>query len=206
MGLDGVVFLLRYRDDFEGYNPGSTAKYFSDQGGIFEVAACSRRTGKCLRQVMPRRGINWHYHPTPEPEAILGSLDRVDYEVSADAFLGDAGYVSVFGRVGSIPSDGSRPGSYELSLRENGNWDLNNHVGDTKKVLTSGHISIAPKSWHNLELRFKGSSIQALVDGKVAGRANDSSHLSDVVAIGSGWGNSEFDNFVVQTLERADSE
>jgi len=27
-----------------------------------------------------------------------------------------------------------------------------------------------------------------------------------MAAIGSGWGNSEFDNFVVQTLERANSE
>ena len=205
-GPDPSAFPMPYRDDFESYTLGSTPRYFSDQGGIFAVAACSERSGKCLRQVMPRKGINWNNHPTPEPETILGSLDWVDYEVSADAFLGDAGYVSVFGRVGSIPSDGSRPGSYELSLRENGNWELNNYVGDTKKVLTSGHISIAPKSWHNLELRFKGSSIQALVDGKVAARANDSSHLNGMVAIGSGWGNSEFDNFVVQTLERANSD
>lgn len=79
-------------------------------------------------------------------------------------------------------------------------WELNNYVGDAKKVLTSGHIPIAPKSWHNLELRFKGFSIQPLVDDKVAGRANDSSHLNGMVAIGSGWGHVEFDNLAVQAL------
>lgn len=199
-GVEGVAFPLPYRDDFEGYDRGATAKYFSDQGGIFEVAECSERRGKCLRQVMPREGINWYSHPTPEPETILGGLDWVDYEVSVDAFLDGAGYASVFGRVGTIPSDGSRPGSYEVNLREDGDWDLNNYLGGTKKVLTSGHVSIAPKSWHNLGLRFKGSSIEALVDGKVAGRANDSSHLNGMVAIGSGWGHIEFDNFVVQVV------
>jgi hypothetical protein len=199
-GPDPSAFPMPYQDDFESYTLGSTPRYFSDQGGIFAVAACSQRSGKCLRQVMPRKGINWGGHLTPEPETVLGDLDWVDYRVSADAFVGDAGHASVYGRVGLIPQNANPPESYELNLNENGEWSLNNYVGDTKKVLTSGHISIPPKSWHNLQLRFKGSSIQALVDGKVAGRANDSSHLNGMVAIGSGWGHVEFDNFVVQAL------
>ncbi len=205
-GPDASAFPMPYRDDFESYTLESTPKYFSDQGGIFAVAACSQRSGKCLRQVMPRRGIDWHYHPTPEPETVLGDMDWVDYQVSVDAFLGDAGYASVYGRVGLIPQNASRPESYELNLDENGDWSLNSYVGGTKKLLTSGHVSIPPKSWHNLELRFMGSSIEARIDRKMAGQANDSSHLNGRAAIGSGWGNSEFDNFVVQTLERANSE
>ncbi|MBZ5669558.1 MAG: galactosylceramidase [Acidobacteriia bacterium] len=200
------AFPISYRDDFESYTLGSTPRYFSDQGGIFSVAACSQRSSKCLRQVMPQRGIDWHYHPTPEPETVLGDMDWADYQVSVDAFLGDAGYASVYGRVGLIPQNASRPESYELNLNENGEWSLNSYVGGTKKLLTSGHLSIPPKSWHNLELRFMGSSIEARIDRKMAGQANDSSHLTGMAAIGSGWGNSEFDNFVVQTLERANSE
>jgi galactosylceramidase len=195
---DPRPFPVPYHDDFESYTLGTTPRYFSDQGGIFAVAACSRRPGKCLRQVMPAKGINWHSHITPEPVTILGSMDWVDYEVSADAFLGNAGSVSVFGRVGSMPQNASPPGSYELSLHENGEWDLNNYVDEARMVLVSGHISIAPHSWHNLGLRFEGAGIQALIDGRVAGQAHDSSHLSGMVAIGSGWGNSEFDNFSVK--------
>ena len=206
-GPDPLAFPLPYRDDFESYTLDSTPKYFSDQGGIFAVAPCSQRRGKCLRQVMPRQGINWGSHPTPEPETFLGDEDWVDYQASVDAFLGDAGHAgSIFGRVGLIRQSAGRPESYELNLDENGDWSLNSYVGGAKEVLTTGHISIAPKSWHHLELRFEGSNIQALVDTKMAGQAIDSSHLNGMAGIGSGWGNSEFDNFVVQAGKRADSE
>jgi hypothetical protein len=191
---DPSAFPIPYRDDFEGYKLDSTPRYFSDQGGIFSVAACHERSGKCLRQVMPRKGIDWGGHPTPEPETFLGDLDWVDYRVSVDAFLGDAGHVSVYGRVGLIPH---RPECYDLKLNASGEWSLNSYVAGAKKILTSGHLSLAPQSWQHLELRFEGSNIQALVDGKLAGQAVDSSHLSGMAGIGSGWGNSEFDNFEV---------
>ena len=197
-GPDPSAFPFPHREDFEGYSPRATPRYFSDQGGIFEVAACTQRAGQCLRQVMPRRGIDWHYHPTPEPETILGDLDWVDYQVSVDALLVDAGHASVFGRVGRVPQSASLPDSYELTLNASGDWSLNNHQDGAKKVLASGHFSLVPKAWHSLGLQFRGSSIKATIDGKAAGEANDSTRLNGMVAIGSGWGSSEFDNLVVQ--------
>ena len=65
-------FPLPYRDDFESYRPGQTPKYFSDQGGVFEVAE-RPDGGKCLRQTIVRRGIDWHFHPTPDPYTMIGS-------------------------------------------------------------------------------------------------------------------------------------
>jgi hypothetical protein len=205
-GPEASAFPMPYRDDFESYTLGSTPRYFSDQGGIFAVAECSQRGGKCLRQVMPRRGIDWHYHPTPEPETILGDLDWVDYQVSVDAYLGSAGFASVFGRVGSVPQNASRPESYELSLSANGDWSLNSCVGGTKKLLTSGHVGSGPKSWHNVELRFVASRVEVRIDHQLAGQANDSSRLNGMAAIGSGWGDSEFDNFEVRKLDEVHAE
>lgn len=200
VGTGSISFPLPYRDDFESYNPGATPRYFSDQGGIFEIAQCSGRGGKCLRQVMPGKGIDWHYHLTPDPETILGSTEWVDYQVSTDVFLDGGGYVSLFGRVGAVPSDTSRPDSYELSVRDNGNWELNTYTNKQKTVLASGKVPFTPKSWHTLALKLQGSSIEALIDGKAAGRVNDGNHPSGMVAIGSGWSHSEFDNFAVQAV------
>ena len=47
------------------------AKYFADQAGVFEVAE-RPDGGKCLRQTVARRGIDWHYYPNPEPYTIIG--------------------------------------------------------------------------------------------------------------------------------------
>jgi hypothetical protein len=198
-----AAFPFPYRDDFDSYTLGSTPRYFSDQGGIFAVAECSGRGGKCLRQVMPRKGIDWHYHPTPEPESILGDLDWVDYSASVDAYPGNAGFVSLLARVGSVPQNASRPDCYELSFHDNGDWALSSYVNGIAHLLTSGHVSSPPNSWHNLEMRLSGPSIEVRIDRQVAGEAHDSSHLSGMAAIGSGWGGSEFDNFEVHRLDKA---
>ena len=73
-------FPMPYRDDFEGSTAGGMAKYFSDQSGTFEVAE-RPGGGKCLRQTIAQRGIDWDHYPTPNPYTIIGSAKWRNYEV-----------------------------------------------------------------------------------------------------------------------------
>jgi hypothetical protein len=158
------VFRLPYRDDFESYSLGSKLRYFSDQGRIFGAGECRQRGGKCLRQVMPQKGTDWRFHPTPEPETILGDLDWVDYRVSVDVNPANAGFASLFARIGAVPQNASRPDSYELSFHQKGDWSLKSYVIGTANLLASGHVRNSPKPWHNLELGLKGSRIVVRID------------------------------------------
>ena len=76
-------FPMPYQDDFEDSSAGQVPKYFADQGGVFEVAD-RPDGGKCLRQTVARRGIDWNCHPNPDPYTMIGSTQWRDYEVSCD--------------------------------------------------------------------------------------------------------------------------
>lgn len=195
-----AAFPLPYNDDFESYRLGTAPKYFTDQSGVFQISKCSERSGQCLRQVLAKKGIAWMV-PNPDPITVVGSLDWANYHVSADVFLPKPGYVSLLGRIGVILHRPKRgPDSYELSVRDGGAWKLNAYTGGTKTVLLSGHTSFSTKSWHKLELQFRGSTIEALIDGQPVGHANDANHLAGMVGLGSNWTQTEFDNFHVQPL------
>ena len=58
---------------------------------MFEVAD-RPDGGKCLRQTVARRGIDWHFHPNPDPYTIIGSSQWRDYEVSCDVHVEKSGY------------------------------------------------------------------------------------------------------------------
>ena len=73
--------------------PGSLAKYFADQSGSFEVALRPDGQGRCYRQVVPQRGIWWHY-PNPEPATFLGDATWTDYAVNCDVLIEGRGSVA----------------------------------------------------------------------------------------------------------------
>jgi galactosylceramidase len=152
--LPAQPFPFPYSDDFESTKPGRLARFFSDQGGVFEVATRPDGQGHCLRRVIDRDGIDWHYHPTPEPYSLIGSPGWKNYEVSTDAWIEKRGAVSIWGRVTSSPQTAQPAKGYWFKAASDGHWEL---MAFTNK-LASGTVSFAADQWHRLNLSFSGSS------------------------------------------------
>ena len=189
-------FPMPDRDDFESYAPGTTPKYFSDQAGIFEIAKRNDGDGNCLRQVIDKKGIEWHDHLNPYPETFLGSTDWRDYEVSADALIEKSGFVSLFGRVGTIPQNAKPPKGYWLKVGHSGDWEL---LASTATI-SSGKVPFSADSWHTLRLRFAKTAIKAFVDNKQIADVEDRTFSSGMVGVGCGWHTAQFDNLSVRSL------
>jgi galactosylceramidase len=187
-------FPLPYREDFEAVKPGSMAKYFSDQGGIFEVAARPDGKGRALRQVVPKEGIRWHYHANPPPETFAGDPAWANYEVSVDALIEKSGYAVLFGRVGTVPQNKKEALAYSLKVDDAGNWELRTAA----KVLSSGKVPFSADTWHALKLKFALANIQAFIDGAPVADVTDSTSGAGMIGVGSGYHGAQFDNVVVR--------
>lgn len=186
-------FPFPYTEDFESYSTGKTPKYFSDQSGTFEVADHTAGDGKCLRQLITQKGIEWAINPYPE--TFIGSTNWTDYDVSSDVYIEKAGFVSVFGRLGNKRSwEARQPNGYWLRVDHNGNWQLN----ADSSTFASGTVPFSADTWHNLKLKFSGKNIIAIIDGVQVGSARDVKYSSGMAGVGSGWNNARFDNFTVQ--------
>jgi hypothetical protein len=192
-------FPMPYRDDFEGYRPGGMAKYFSDQSGTFEVAQ-RPDGGRCLRQTIARRGIDWDHYPTPHPYTIIGSAKWRNYEVACDASIEHSGYVALFGRIeSSLLSCCDPPHGYWLKVDADGQWELKAFT----RTLASGRVPFSTDRWHRLALRFSGQHIVAVVDGVEVAALDDSplrSFSRGMAGLGTGWSTARFDNFSVREI------
>jgi hypothetical protein len=195
-------FPFPYSDNFEGTAVGKTPKYFADQDGAFEVAPCTGRQGQCLRQVIRQHPIAWG-DISPDPFTFLGSGDWSDYEVSTDALLEEPGNVTLVGRIDS--ADWFQGGNarwlsgYVLMVQQDGSWELDSSRFKTPTAkLASGKVPFSLKTWHHLALAFKGSAIQATVDGTSVASVTDETHKKGMVGIGTGWNLAQFDNFAVK--------
>lgn len=195
-------FPFPYSDDFEGTAAGKTPKYFADQDGAFEVAPCTGRSGKCLRQVVRQRPIAWG-GISPDPLTFLGSADWSDYEVSTDAMLEEPGTVTLVGRIDSADwfQDGKArwPSGYVLTVQQDGSWELDSSKFKTPTVkLASGKVPFSLKTWHHLALAFRGSTIEASIDGARVASLSDVTHKTGMAGVGTGWNLAQFDNFAVK--------
>lgn len=201
-----------YTDDFNGYGLGKQPKYFSDQGGAFEVV--TEGSGKALAQVITAatKPLDWKYRSTPEPYTIMGSLDWRNYEVQSDVKLtASSGYVMVGGRVNhnrktvadegsDVPADG-----YHLKISNGGAWQLR----AATRVLASGTYSgFATNTWYTLKLRFNGTNIKAFINpvsnsSSVTQLASvtDTDFPSGQVQLGSGYNTARFDNLAIRKLD-----
>ncbi len=200
-------FPLPYTEDFESYDIGATPRYASDYAGIFAVTNRADGKGKSLRQIIAQKGIEWQKNAFPE--TFLGSLDWTDYEVSIDALIEQGGFVSLFGRVGKIRQDDSPPFGYWLKVDQSGKWELSDEQAKTddknkknttalRVIAASGNVPFAPNVWHHLTLRFFGSRITVLIDGKSAAEIEDKTFSSGMVGFGGGWNGSQFDNLAIR--------
>ena len=187
-------FPLPYADDFKSCQPGKFAKYFSDQAGVFEVALHGDGRGKCLRQVVDKKGIEWQ--SMREPCTLLGSRTWRNYAVSVDARSEGRGSVSLFGRVSGVAGNADPLAGYRLTIAADGRWTL--AAGTT--VLAEGHAALDPQAWHKLKLTCAGQQITATLDGANLAAVVDFTYASGMTAIGSGWNCAEFGNFAVRPV------
>jgi len=195
-------FPFPYAETFDEYaSPkewGYLPHYMADIDGVFEIVDRPDHSGKALRQVVPAPVNSWA--PAWSPYTILGDEQWRDYEVSADVYLNPGDTGGVMGRVNDVGSGyGSIPKGYFLELSDRGECrlvvmrgkvDKAKPVGDAEQqALTQaqkdateggekvlGTVQIAgtgPDQWHTLTLRFAGTTITGLVDGKAVLNATD---------------------------------
>lgn len=198
-----ALFPFPYAEDFERTDIGKAPKYFADQSGAFEVAACSGRPDKCLRQVIDRRPIAWGGTLAPDPFTFLGSSDWGDYEVSTDAMIEKQGSAALAGRIDSadwFQDETARwPSAYILSVKNDGTWELDNARFKTPvSKLASGKVAIQSHPWLHLALAFKGNAIKASINGTTIANVTDASHQKGMAGIGTGWNTAQFDNFSIK--------
>ena len=188
-------FPFPYYETFDEYSApqqwGCLPRYTADIAGAFEITDRPGGKGKCLRQVVPVPPLSW----APEwlPYTILGDDQRQDYEVSADVYLNSGDSAAVMGRVNDVGYGyGSVPKGYFLQLDDDGQCrlvvirgkvDKKKIVGDAEqqalikagaddgeggeKILGTVQLpKLSFNQWHNLKLRFTGSTISALVDAR----------------------------------------
>jgi galactosylceramidase len=209
-------FPFPYYETFDEYAApkqyGYLPHYTADIYGAFELTERPDNKGKCLRQVVPMRPISWA--PGWQPYTILGDDKWQDYEISANVYLNQGDSAAVMGRVNDVGSGyGTVPKGYFLQLGSDGQCRLvvsrgkrekNTLVGDAEQqaLIKAGKdyseggekilgvvklTNVSPDTWHNLKLRFKGSAITALVDGKPVLNVTDTlySHgMAGLLALG----------------------
>jgi O-glycosyl hydrolase len=196
-------FPFPYAENFEHTPLLHAPKYLSDQDGAFEVHPCEGRAGRCLEQVITQVPIPWG--PLPDPFTIAGDAAWTNYSVSADVhFLSQAPAV-LMGRVDSsdVFRDGHAhwPSGYVFRLKPDGTWYLLS--AEYKKpvaMLASGAGQVGPhwsSQWHHLELRFNGRTIEALLDGTRLAMVEDGTHTHGMIALGTEWNRTQFDNLLV---------
>jgi hypothetical protein len=195
-------FPMPYRDNFEQYEFGNTtAKYFIEQNGSYEVRECAGgREGKCLQQVINESPLVWTYGTTADllgTASIIGDKNWSNYAVAADVLLKEPGYASVMGRISRVTLDGQISG-YQLRLYDSGKWELRSNTGNG--VVTSGATPCLLNTWHHLELSFDDSRIVAVIDGKKVGDVQDSTHTRGMAALGNAYNIGQYDNFEIRPL------
>jgi hypothetical protein len=194
-------FTFPYAENFESTAIGKAPKYFADQDGAFEVAACTGRPGQCLGQVVDQRPISWGI--SPDPFTFLGSADWADYEVGTEAMIEERGSVSLAGRIDSADwfQDGKARwvSGYILSVQHDGTWELDStKFKAPPSRLASGKVPFQLKTWHRLALAFKGAAIQASIDTASVASVSDDTHKKGMAGIGTGWNKAQFDNFSIK--------
>jgi len=227
-------FPFPYLETFDHYAPanawGYLPRYTADIAGVFEIAERPDGTGKCLRQVVSIPSLSWA--PEWMPYTILGDEEWRDYEVSADVCLNPGDAAGVMGRINNVGTGyGCVPKGYFLELAADGTCRLvairgrvakRTDVGDAEqqallkstnddgeggeKELGARHLpNIAPGQWHNLKLRFSGSMITGLVDGKPVMTATNHLYSHGMAGLMAGgetrrYSTPYFDNLLIDAI------
>jgi O-glycosyl hydrolase len=170
---------LPYRDGFGSGALGSAPRYVSDLDGAFEVARCTGRAGRCLRQVIGTQPVWWNGW-LKRPVTVVGDLRSWrDYEAGVAARLDADGWVELLGRVDGQWADAVS--GIHLRVSRTGEWQLydeNLRGQDTtlcvpsdpacadvaaasrrpvqRRTLAAGRTTVGAGAWHRLRLGFSG--------------------------------------------------
>jgi len=187
-------FPPHYKEDFAGYKPGATPKFWSDFSGVFEVAKRSDGKGNALRQIIEKKGIEWC--PNAFPESFCGDIAWEDYSISVDALIERSGFVSLFGRVSMLAQSADPPQGYWLKVTDSGEWEL----FAAKAKIAAGKAPFSADAWHNLRLSFLDNRITVAIDGAQEAPIEDNSFDQGNAGIGSGWHGAQFANIAIHSV------
>ncbi|GHU61150.1 galactosylceramidase [Bacteroidia bacterium] len=183
-------FPVPYLADFEGEKINGTPRYFSDQGGAFEVVEREDKKGKCLRQVITRPCIEWE--GTVLNQTVIGDSAWTDYSIKTDVyFVEPYSEAYIIGRAVEMHRSHKPAGAYYFRLKSSGHWTLN--AGN--KTLASGWLPVTLKSWNTLTLSMKNTKITASINGTVLSEVEDPAFTHGMAGIGSSFHKVDFDNF-----------
>jgi galactosylceramidase len=205
-------FPFPYYDDFEGYKSakawGYLPHYTTDLTGVFELVDRPDQTGHCVRQMLSAKALS--FAPEWMPYTVLGDKNWKDYEVSADVCLDGGGWAGVIGRVSNTFSGNvCNPRGYYLRLEPNGTCALfattpgRNTPGSQ---LATGKVNgVAGNQWHNVKLRFSGTTITGLVDDVQVLIASNDLYATGMAGLITGGENNArntalFDNLIINTV------
>ncbi|GHV67535.1 galactosylceramidase [Bacteroidia bacterium] len=182
-------FPFPYLADFEGDNINGTPRYFSDQGGAFEVVAREDKKGNCLRQVITRPCIEWE--GAVLNQTVVGDTTWTDYSVKADVcFVEPYSEASVIGRAIEMHRSHKPADAYHFKVKSSGHWTLNSG----SSTLDSGWLPITLQTWNTLTLSMKDSHITASLNGTVLSEVEDSTFTHGMVGLGTSFHQVDFDN------------
>lgn len=187
-------FPLPYHTDFEEGDPGQLPKYFSDQGGAFELHNRSDGKGECLQQMVTKQGIEWDSGKT-YIETVIGDTAWTDYEVSVDLNVTeDTGSAKILGRVMDVHRAHEPPEGYWFEIDTGGKWAL--YAGS--ETIKSGSYRLAPFQWHHLKLKLKGNIISVFIDARKVIAVENNKYNHGMAGLGSGFNLVQFDNFAIK--------
>lgn len=187
-------FPFPFSADFEDEKPTTTPKYFSDQGGAFEVVKRYDQQGNCLRQMITRRAIEWEDSPIFN-QTVIGDTLWTDYSVSCEIYFPEKySYATILARATEMHRSHKLPEAYLLKLQSYGKWEL---LAGVKK-LASGLVALPEKSWYSVQLETKGNKIKAIINGQVIADITDSTYTHGMVGLGSSFNLVDFDNLEVK--------
>ena len=211
-------FPFPYYETFDEYsNPkeyGYLPRYTADIADVFEIVDRPDKKGKCLRQVIRERPIQWA--PEYMPYTVIGDDQWRDYDVSVDVYLNPGDSAGVMGRINNVgPGFRNIPRGYYLILGDDGQCHLvlirglkrnpkklegdveqqalikagkagDDSAGGEKVLGTVQLPGISPNQWHNLKLRFEGATITGFVDDKPVLSATDNVYARGMAGLRAG--------------------
>lgn len=196
-----TTFSLPYADDFTTGAISSNPLYTSVQGGAFEMYNDEDGNGIYLRQqlIEAEIPIDWTYRRTPEPYALIGSLEWVNYKASVNVRLEDErGYASLGVRVNFTDKSSNPAEGYFFIMNHNGFYELRRGIIPLARGKTD---SWATYTWSKIELVANGHSIQAIWNGQKLSEVIDNEIPSGQVVLSCGYHHTGYQNLSIEQID-----